>query len=134
MVGERGRRHDPTAGQTDAAFEAYTKGVGSRILKQQGWRRGQPIGRRAGLVEPLEAGGNDPGDRRGIGYRGPRNDARDDRDDHVEQRWRSSTVWYDETGRRHVRLSAEEAAAQTAAATATAPAKKKPHLIGSAFD
>lgn len=128
MVGERGRRHDPTAGQTDASFEAYTKGVGSRILKQQGWRRGQPIGRRAGLLEPLEAEGNDPGDRRGIGYRGPRDDSagRDDR-----ERWRAtSTVWYDETGRRHVRLSAEEAAAQAAAA----PPKKKAHIIGTAFD
>lgn len=45
--------------------------MGSRILRRHGWRHGQPVGQRQGLIEPIEAEGLAPGERRGIGYRGP---------------------------------------------------------------
>ena len=89
-----GRHHDPTIGtqsnsndndsgngakrakrasrpqQGSFASERHTRGVGSSIMKKQGWREGEAIGRRAGgLLDALEGEGTRW--RFGIGYRGP---------------------------------------------------------------
>ncbi|XP_037287866.2 G patch domain-containing protein 3-like [Rhipicephalus microplus] len=54
-----------------ASFEKYTKGFGSRILKQQGWSEGEGVGRaKEGIATPIDDAGQHPWDRSGFGYRG----------------------------------------------------------------
>ncbi|XP_037512904.1 G patch domain-containing protein 3 [Rhipicephalus sanguineus] len=54
-----------------ASFEKYTKGFGSRILKQQGWSEGEGVGRaKEGIATPIDDAGQHPWDRSGFGFRG----------------------------------------------------------------
>ncbi|XP_066573771.1 G patch domain-containing protein 3 [Amia ocellicauda] len=52
-------------------FEKFTKGVGRRLMEQQGWREGQGLGHsRPGIAEALESEGQHPNCKRGFGYHG----------------------------------------------------------------
>ena len=47
------------------------QGIGSRILSQHGWRRGEGVGRTAaGIAEPIIPDGQPAQYRYGLGYRG----------------------------------------------------------------
>ncbi|XP_052247176.1 G patch domain-containing protein 3-like [Dreissena polymorpha] len=52
-------------------FEAHTKGVGRRILETQGWTDGEGLGSTIrGRAEALDSEGQNPRDRKGLGYHG----------------------------------------------------------------
>lgn len=54
-----------------AQFEKYSKGFGSRLLKQQGWKEGEGVGTsKHGISEPIEVEGQLPVKRTGFGYHG----------------------------------------------------------------
>ena len=69
----RGRHHDPDGPDASCAFirgafERHSKAVGSRILKQQGWREGAGIGRHAGIADPIEHEGQPNWSKAGFGF------------------------------------------------------------------
>lgn len=50
-------------------FEVHTKGVGRKILEQQGWSEGQGLGSTIrGRPDAIDSEGQLPRDKRGIGY------------------------------------------------------------------
>lgn len=49
-------------------FEQHTKGIGSKLLKKSGWMEGSGVGISSqGILEPLEAEGQHPHSKRGLG-------------------------------------------------------------------
>ena len=51
-----------------AGFERYTKGIGSKVLRQSGWREGHGVGRTAdGRPEPVDTDGQHPRNKAGFG-------------------------------------------------------------------
>ena len=114
----------------DFAGIAIIQGVGSRILKQQGWRKGQAVGKRgAGIAEPLEADGLEPKDRRGFGYYGE--PAPRDKDDvYGDER---STLKRGKLLPGVTRARVTTTTTTTSSSSSSAPRKSR-HLIGSVFD
>ncbi|KAL4223796.1 G patch domain-containing protein 3 [Mactra antiquata] len=52
-------------------FEAHTKGIGRKILEDQGWSEGQGLGSSVtGISDALDNEGQKPKDKRGFGYHG----------------------------------------------------------------
>ena len=52
-------------------FEKFTKGFGSRLMRQQGWQEGRGLGTsQVGIAEPVSAEGQMPYSKRGLGYFG----------------------------------------------------------------
>ncbi|XP_053562965.1 G patch domain-containing protein 3 [Bombina bombina] len=52
-------------------FEQYTKGIGRKLMEQQGWKEGTGLGASgAGIPDALENEGQNPKCRRGLGYHG----------------------------------------------------------------
>jgi hypothetical protein len=50
-------------------FEAHTKGIGRKILEDQGWSEGQGLGSSIrGIPDALDNDGQNPKDRKGFGY------------------------------------------------------------------
>lgn len=50
-------------------FERHTKGIGSKLLKKSGWTEGSGVGVGSqGISEPLEAEGQHPHSKKGLGY------------------------------------------------------------------
>ena len=50
-------------------FERYTRGIGSKLLKKSGWTEGSGVGVGSqGISEPLEAEGQHPQSKKGLGY------------------------------------------------------------------
>ena len=50
-------------------FERYTRGIGSKLLKKSGWTEGSGVGVGSqGISEPLEAEGQHPHSKKGLGY------------------------------------------------------------------
>lgn len=48
-------RHGRAVGQVFGGFERHTRGIGGKLLKQMGYRRGGGLGRHGqGIVEPLQ--------------------------------------------------------------------------------
>ena len=79
LQGQRGAYHDAegdVAGAVRGAFEDYTKGIGGRVLRAQGWRDGEGLGvpGRKGEPNPVAAEGQLPWARYGLGYYGERLD------------------------------------------------------------
>lgn len=56
-------------------FEIHTKGVGRKILEQQGWTEGQGLGHSVrGISDALDSDGQNPRDKKGLGYHGEKLD------------------------------------------------------------
>lgn len=54
--------------ETIGKFEAYTKGIGRKILEDQGWSEGQGLGSTiTGITTALESDGQKPKDKSGFG-------------------------------------------------------------------
>ncbi|XP_050411445.1 G patch domain-containing protein 3 [Patella vulgata] len=53
-------------------FEKYTKGVGRKIMENQGWKDGQGLGTatNSGIVDALENDGQHPRNKKGLGFNG----------------------------------------------------------------
>lgn len=52
-------------------FERHTKGIGRKVMEQQGWAEGQGLGSRcSGVPEALDSDGQHPRCKRGLGYHG----------------------------------------------------------------
>uniref|UniRef100_H3ATH3 G-patch domain containing 3 n=1 Tax=Latimeria chalumnae TaxID=7897 RepID=H3ATH3_LATCH len=52
-------------------FEQYTKGIGRKVMEKQGWKEGLGLGScSSGMAEALDAEGQNPKCRRGLGYHG----------------------------------------------------------------
>lgn len=45
------------------------QGIGSKLMEEKGWRKGKGLGKTAsGITEPLEAEGQNPHCKTGLGY------------------------------------------------------------------
>ncbi|NXA41431.1 GPTC3 protein, partial [Eudromia elegans] len=59
------------SGQQIGTFEKYTKGIGRKVLEQQGWIEGLGLGSsNSGMAEALDNEGQNPRCKRGLGYHG----------------------------------------------------------------
>uniref|UniRef100_A0A8C6Z5B2 G-patch domain containing 3 n=1 Tax=Nothoprocta perdicaria TaxID=30464 RepID=A0A8C6Z5B2_NOTPE len=59
------------SGQHIGTFEKYTKGIGRKVLEQQGWVEGLGLGSsNSGMAEALDNEGQNPRCKRGLGYHG----------------------------------------------------------------
>ncbi|XP_067167795.1 G patch domain-containing protein 3 [Apteryx mantelli] len=59
------------SGQQVGTFEKYTKGIGRKVLEQQGWTEGLGLGSsNSGMAEALDNEGQNPRCKRGLGYHG----------------------------------------------------------------
>ena len=65
---KRGVEDEPT---DIVEFEKHNKGFGSKQLHKHGWRKGSGVGSwKTGISEPVEAEGQKPFERKGLGYYG----------------------------------------------------------------
>ncbi|XP_069478980.1 G patch domain-containing protein 3 [Ambystoma mexicanum] len=66
-----GIEDDASLGKPVGKFEQHTKGIGRKVMEQQGWMEGHGLGSRgAGIPEALDNDGQNPRCKRGLGYRG----------------------------------------------------------------
>ncbi|XP_069080167.1 G patch domain-containing protein 3 [Pleurodeles waltl] len=66
-----GLEEDTGLGKPVGTFERYTKGIGRKVMEQQGWSEGLGLGSRGvGIPEALDNEGQNPRCKRGLGYRG----------------------------------------------------------------
>eukprot|EP00055_Hartaetosiga_balthica_P002985 m.5982 g.5982 ORF g.5982 m.5982 type:complete len:469 (+) comp2525_c0_seq1:74-1480(+) len=68
-----GRERGEDSSSSTSGFEAHTRGMGSKLMREMGWQRGETLGSRGeGLDKPIEHGGKTSRKekRYGIGFRG----------------------------------------------------------------